>query len=92
VITGLDAAARDRVLIFHAGTAVRDGDVVTAGGRVLNVVGLGPIDEARDLAYRAVDAVDFQGKHFRRDIGVRGRRLGALGGVALAAPVKEPHR
>ena len=92
VITGLDAAARDRVLIFHAGTAVRDGDVVTAGGRVLNVVGLGPIDEARDLAYRAVDAVDFQGKHFRRDIGVRGRRLGALGGVALAAPGKEPHR
>jgi phosphoribosylamine--glycine ligase len=92
VITGLqDAGARDGVLIFHAGTAIRDGDVVTAGGRVLNVVGLGPIDEARALAYRAVDAVDFQGKQFRRDIGERGRRPGGLGEVALATRVKEPH-
>jgi phosphoribosylamine--glycine ligase len=93
VITGLEeAAAGDRVLIFHAGTAVRDGDVVTAGGRVLNVVGLGTLEEARALAYRAVDAVEFSGKHFRRDIGMRGRTPGAPGGVALATRVKEPHR
>src|SRR2546428_377628 len=55
-ISGLgEAAACDQVLVFHAGTASRDGRLVSAGGRVVNVVGVGPtLDDARDRAYRAV--------------------------------------
>lgn len=85
-ITGLrDAAACDGVLIFHAGTALRDGRVVSAGGRVLNVVGVGSdLGDARTRAYRAAEMVQFQGKVFRRDIGERGRRGGTLDRVALA--------
>ncbi len=72
-ITGLeDAAAQDEVLIFQAGTDARDGQVISAGGRVLNVVGVGPtLGDARDRAYRAVDLVRYEGKTFRRDIGAR---------------------
>jgi phosphoribosylamine---glycine ligase len=85
-ITGLrDAAACDGVVIFHAGTALRDGGAVSAGGRVLNVVGVGPdLGAARTRAYRAVEMVQFDGKVFRRDIGVRGLRGGTLDNVALA--------
>ena len=73
-ISGLsEAAACEQVLVFHAGTASRDGLLVSAGGRVLNVVGLGPtLDGARDRAYRAVEMVQFEGKVFRQDIGARG--------------------
>ncbi|MDB4964824.1 MAG: Phosphoribosylamine--glycine ligase [Myxococcales bacterium] len=72
-IAGLDAAARvDGVTVFHAGTR-RDGDrIVTAGGRVLGVTAVGEdVDDARARAYRAVDAITFQGAHFRTDIGRR---------------------
>jgi phosphoribosylamine---glycine ligase len=72
-IDGLDAArAVDGVTVFHAGTR-RDGErVVTAGGRVLGVTGVGDsVDEARARAYRAVDSIHFEGAHFRRDIGQR---------------------
>ena len=90
-ITGLQAAAaHDGVLIFHAGTTLREGAVVSTGGRVLNVVGIGAdLGEARDRAYRAVDAVQFEGKVFRRDIGARGL-AGPREGVALAAGPGEP--
>ena len=73
-ISGLgEAAACDQVLVFHAGTASRDGRLVSAGGRVVNVVGVGPtLEDARDRAYRAVEVVRFDGKVFRRDIGARG--------------------
>jgi len=72
-IEGVEAAqALPGALVFHAGTAVREGRLVTAGGRVLNVVGRGAtVREARDLAYRAADRIAFDGKTLRRDIGDR---------------------
>ena len=73
VISGLDeAAAVEGVEIFHAGTAVRDGDIVTNGGRVLNVTGLGPTPaDARRRAYDAADLISFEGKQMRTDIAAR---------------------
>ncbi len=73
VIAGLDAAsAIDGVQVFHAGTARRDGDAVTAGGRVLNVCALGEdLAAARDAANEACDRIEFDGAYFRRDIGYR---------------------
>lgn len=70
-IRGLEEAARmPDVLVFHAGTKRQDGEVVTAGGRVLNVTGLGPtLAEALGRAYAAVRCVAFEGMHYRRDIG-----------------------
>ena len=69
-ITGLEDVARlGDVLVFHAGTRRTAEGVVTAGGRVLNVVGLGgDRAEARRRAYEAVELVDVPGKRFRRDI------------------------
>jgi phosphoribosylamine---glycine ligase len=69
-IGGLDAAGKsDRVAVFHAGTARRDGRVVTAGGRVLAVSALGTdLADARARAYRAVSQVSFEGAHRRNDI------------------------
>ena len=71
VIAGLDDAARvPGALVFHAGTAARGGDVVTAGGRVLTVVGRGAsYQDAIDVAYRAVGQLRFEGMQFRTDIG-----------------------
>ena len=73
VVAGLDeAAAHPDTLIFHAGSAARDGGIVTSGGRVLTVVGGGrDFVEARDRAYAAVSRISFEGAHYRRDIGVR---------------------
>jgi phosphoribosylamine--glycine ligase len=70
-ITGLaDALAQPGVLVFHAGTALHDGQLVTAGGRVLSVVGRGTtIAEATSIAYRGVELVQFPGRQFRTDIG-----------------------
>jgi phosphoribosylamine--glycine ligase len=70
-IHGLDAAdALEDVLVFHAGTAMRDGRLVTAGGRVLTVVGRGSgYREAIARAYAGVDQISFEGMHVRRDIG-----------------------
>jgi phosphoribosylamine--glycine ligase len=59
-------------LIFHAGTALRDGQVVTAGGRVLCVTGLGDsVRAAQSSAYRTIESISFDGMQFRRDIGHR---------------------
>jgi phosphoribosylamine--glycine ligase len=56
--------------VFHAGTARRDGQIVTAGGRVLTVVGRGPSHrDAIEVAYRAASHIHFDGMQFRRDIG-----------------------
>lgn len=77
VITGVEAAeALDGVTVFHAGTKrSSDGVLTTNGGRVLNVTALGgTFEEARALAYKAVDLIDFEGKQFRRDIGERALR------------------
>ena len=74
VIHGLeDAAMLDNVLVFHAGTARNDtGEIVTAGGRVLNVVGIGDdLALARDRAYAAADLISFEGMERREDIALR---------------------
>jgi phosphoribosylamine---glycine ligase len=73
VITGVrEAAALEDVEITHAGTARRSGDLVTAGGRVLNVTGLGDGPaEARQRAYDAADLISFEGMQMRRDIAAR---------------------
>jgi phosphoribosylamine---glycine ligase len=68
VITGLDRVP-EGVEVTHAGTAQRNGDVVTAGGRVLNVTALGEgTRSARERAYAAADVIAFEGRQLRRDI------------------------
>lgn len=62
----------DNILIFHAGTAIKDGKLVTSGGRVLGVTAMGKdIHEARAKAYEAVSKIHFDGAFFRRDIGIK---------------------
>ncbi|MGE5746966.1 MAG: phosphoribosylamine--glycine ligase [Solirubrobacterales bacterium] len=82
LISGLDeAAALEGVEVTHAGTARSDGDVVTAGGRVLNVTGLGPTAaDARRRAYDAAELIGFEGRQMRTDIAAR-----AADGEAAAA-------
>jgi phosphoribosylamine---glycine ligase len=59
-------------LVFHAGTANRDGRLVTNGGRVLNVTGVGAsVEQAREAAYAACARISFDGMQYRRDIGTR---------------------
>ncbi|MGB3313057.1 MAG: phosphoribosylamine--glycine ligase [Albidovulum sp.] len=72
-IRGLDEMPEDSAhMVFHAGTAERDGSVVASGGRVLNVTARGAtLAEARDRAYGMVDAIDWPGGFCRRDIGWR---------------------
>jgi len=72
-VKGIEAAERmPGVTVFHAGTALdKEGRLVTAGGRVLNVVGVGEsLAEARERAYQACDMIEFEGKTLRRDIGL----------------------
>jgi phosphoribosylamine--glycine ligase len=71
-IEGLAEAEATGALVFHAGTALRDGRVRSAGGRVLNVTGVAATGaEARELAYAAVERIDFPGAQYRRDIAAR---------------------
>lgn len=71
-ITGLENGQAEGVTVYHAGTAIKDGKLVTAGGRVLGVTALGnDLQQALDKAYSAVDKIDFENKHFRKDIGQR---------------------
>jgi len=71
VISGLDRVPPE-VEVTHAGTARRDGELVTAGGRVLNITALGAdARSARDAAYAAADMVEFPGRQLRRDIAAR---------------------
>ena len=69
-ISGLDDAAKvEDVQIFHAGTKRADGEVKTAGGRVLAVTALGStLEAARARAYKAVSRIHFENCHYRRDI------------------------
>jgi phosphoribosylamine---glycine ligase len=73
VIEGLERAAElEGVEVTHAGTALRDGAVVTAGGRVLNVTGLGPTaTDARRRAYDAAELISFDGRQMRSDVAAR---------------------
>ena len=68
-IEGIADAEAAGALVFHAGTAVRDGRLVTNGGRILNVTALGDsLATARAAAYDAAAHIDFAGVRFRRDI------------------------
>jgi phosphoribosylamine--glycine ligase len=71
-IRGLpDAAGRDDLVVFHAGTRRTEGQVVTAGGRVLGVTALGAdLAQARQMAYDAVRGIDFEGAQYRTDLGI----------------------
>jgi len=78
VVTGLPAAGED-FRVFHSGTALKDGAIVTNGGRVLCVTALGDsIKMAQRRAYEVVEGIRFDGMHYRHDIGhraVAARRL-----------------
>ena len=73
-ITGIEAAeALEGVTVFHAGTKMAEGQLVTAGGRVLGVTALGSdLRAAQARAYEAVSRIHFEGATFRRDIGAKG--------------------
>ena len=74
VILGIEEAEElDGVTVFHAGTAFnQDEELVTNGGRVLNVVALADtFEDARELAYEACDVINFEGKQYRHDIALR---------------------
>lgn len=60
-------------MVFHAGTSREEGALITAGGRVLGVTALGAdLQSAREAAYRSVESIEFEGAHYRKDIGARG--------------------
>ncbi len=75
-IIGVDRADALRdVKVFHSGTATQDGQLVTAGGRVLSITALGAnIVEAQKRAYEAVKLIEFEGMHYRTDIGRQATR------------------
>ncbi len=75
-IKGVEEANRlDEVQVFHAGTALQDGKLVTAGGRVLSVAALGAtLQDALARAYDAASRISFEGMHYRHDIAHRGLR------------------
>ncbi len=70
VISGLEEAAKLKdVMVFHAGTAEKDGKIVTAGGRVLGITAMGnTIADAKAKAYEAVKLISFEGAYYRKDI------------------------
>lgn len=72
-ITGLDSNGKD-CLVFHAGTKEQDGEVVSSGGRVLNVVGYSKngLKEAIEIAYENAGKINFENKYFRKDIAQKG--------------------
>ena len=71
-IDGVEDAEAEGALVFHAGTAVRDGQLVTSGGRILNVTGhADTLDDARAKAYAACERISFQGARYRRDIAAK---------------------
>lgn len=72
-ITGLDKLkSNQNIIVFHSGTAKNNDKLVTNGGRVLGITGIGKdLDEARKIAYTAAELVDFNNKHYRKDIGIK---------------------
>jgi len=71
-LSGIEEAETAGALVFHAGTALRDGALLSAGGRVLNVTAVGPsLSDAREQAYAALDHIRLDGAQFRTDIGAR---------------------
>jgi len=78
VISGLDSVADPDVVVFHSGTAMKDGAIVTAGGRVLGVTAVSgdSLKDALGKAYGALAGISFEGMQYRRDIGWRALRDG----------------
>lgn len=75
-ISGLDDVPDD-VIVFHAGTTKKDGQVVTNGGRVLNVTAVGDtLEDALNRAYAGIEKIHFEGMHYRKDIGRTGVKHG----------------
>jgi phosphoribosylamine--glycine ligase len=71
-IAGLDEAEETGATVFHAGTRIKQDQLVTDGGRVLGVTGTGEtFEDAIAHAYRAVECIQFEGAYYRRDIGYR---------------------
>jgi phosphoribosylamine---glycine ligase len=71
-IRGLDSSEHEATVVFHAGTARKNREVVTAGGRVLGITGRGKtLEEAQVRAYQTVKTISFEGCHFRKDIAHR---------------------
>lgn len=71
VISGLDQVVHSSI-VFHAGTAAKDREIITKGGRVLGITAIGEtLKEARELAYKSVEKVSFNGAHYRTDIGAK---------------------
>ena len=71
-LEGIPDAEAEGALVFHAGTALRGGSLVSSGGRVLNVTGIGAsVAEARERAYRAVDRIELAGVQYRHDVALR---------------------
>jgi len=72
VIAGLDAVEAAGAIVFHAGTAEKDGDIVNAGGRVLGITSLADsVSEAQTSVYHALQELDWKGGFYRQDIGYR---------------------
>jgi phosphoribosylamine--glycine ligase len=72
VITGIENAEASGAIIFHAGTQLQDGQILTDGGRVLGVTAVGStFQEAITQTYKAVNYINFEGLYYRRDIGCR---------------------
>ena len=70
VITGLNDVEKD-IIVFHAGTKFSGSDIVTNGGRVLNICCLGDnLEEIRNKVYKAAEVINFEGKYYRKDIGL----------------------
>jgi phosphoribosylamine--glycine ligase len=62
----------DDILLFHAGTKKKDGDLRTAGGRVLGVTAVKEnLDKAREAVYNNIKKINFEGMHYRKDIGIK---------------------
>ncbi|HET6364982.1 MAG TPA: phosphoribosylamine--glycine ligase, partial [Nitrospirota bacterium] len=78
-IKGLEkAAGHKNVMVFHSGTSLKNSKIVTDGGRVLGVTGLGAVVAAAiDNAYAGVREISFDGAHYRRDIGARALETGS---------------
>lgn len=71
-ISGLENAAADDIVVFHAGTAKKDGKFITNGGRVLGVTAIAEnLDKAIEKSYDAVKKIDFKDAHYRKDIGIK---------------------
>ncbi|MGB9873927.1 MAG: phosphoribosylglycinamide synthetase C domain-containing protein, partial [Hydrogenobacter sp.] len=76
VIHGLENIKDPDVIVFHAGTDIKDGKLIAKGGRVLNVCAWADtISKAREKVYRAIESIKFEGMQYRKDIGMRAINL-----------------